>query len=70
MRLKATLKGDKELIKKFKDLQGVTENTTVDPALMAGALIIQNAAVENAPYLTGTLRRSIHIEITNGDESS
>lgn len=66
MRLKATLKGDKELIKKFKELQGI--NT--DPALMAGALIIQNAAVENAPYLTGTLRRSIHIEITNGDESS
>lgn len=30
-------------------------------ALVAGALLIQNAAKTDAPYLTGTLRRSIHI---------
>lgn len=34
---------------------------TLTRALVSGALIIQNAAKELAPYRTGNLRRSIHI---------
>ena len=40
------------------DLQG----PAIGGALEAGALPIANAAKEAAPYKTGTLRRSIHVE--------
>ena len=37
-------------------------------ALTAGALLIENDAKANAPYKTGTLRRSIHTEQGDGME--
>jgi HK97 gp10 family phage protein len=36
----------------------------------AGALIVQNAAKDNAPYRSGDLRRSIHMEVTDKSSSS
>lgn len=35
---------------------------TLDAAVKAGALVVRNAASQNAPKLTGTLARSIDIE--------
>ncbi len=55
------LKGGKELPKK---LQKLSERyaSKLGVAVGAAALIVQNDAKRKAPYLTGNLRRSIHIE--------
>ena len=45
-------------------LERLTESVVKDMAyasLIAGGLLIQNAAKQKAPWRTGTLRRSIHI---------
>jgi HK97 gp10 family phage protein len=47
-------------------LHGLTEalsGNVLETVLMAAALPIVNAAKANAPYKTGTLRRSIHPEV-------
>lgn len=54
--------GDKELFAKFKALKAAARGPLLTTAAKAGILPIQNAAIKNAPYLTGTLRRSIHTE--------
>lgn len=41
---------------------GAVEEGPLQAAVMAGALVIQNDAKRRAPFLTGTLRRSIHTE--------
>ncbi len=38
------------------------------PAVQAGALLIENASKVNCPVRTGTLRRSIHTELTQESE--
>ncbi len=43
-------------------------NNLIPAALAAGALLIQNDAKNKAPYLTGTLRRSIHTEKVSNTE--
>jgi len=53
--------GDKQLIAKLERLSSELRGKTLERALVAGALIIQNDAKRKAPYLTGNLRRSIHI---------
>ena len=53
--------GDKQLIAKLDHLAAELRGKTLERALVAGALIIQNDAKRKAPYLTGNLRRSIHI---------
>lgn len=55
------IKGMPELLAKFKRLTEATQGRTLERAVVSGALIVQNDAKRNAPYLTGTLRRSIHI---------
>jgi len=57
-----SLHGDDELIAKLKRLAAKATPAQARAALMAGALPIQTAAVQKAPVLTGTLRRSIHTE--------
>lgn len=55
------LKGSEELKKKLLALKGVT--TQLEAAGFAGGSIIHAAIVKRAPYLTGTLRRSITIRV-------
>jgi len=63
----AEIKGMRELRvnvgKLTKEIQEV-----LPTALKAGAELIRNDAVPRAPYKTGTLRRSIHIEEVSNTE--
>lgn len=63
MAAKTKITGDKELIAKFKRMQAAAQSGALKSAAIAGIQPIQNAAQAGAPYLTGTLRRSIHTEI-------
>ena len=53
--------GTKELIQKLNKLGEVGKGRAMINALVAGGLEISNEAKINAPYITGTLERSIHI---------
>ncbi len=59
---KITLKGEKELLAKFKQLTSAAQGSNLLKATQAGILPIQNAAIEKAPKDTGNLSRSIHTE--------
>lgn len=54
--------GDKELAAAFKALDAAARGPALMTAAKAGILPIQNDAIANAPYVTGTLSRSIHTE--------
>lgn len=62
-----SVKGEKELLRKFKQLDEGLQGQILEAAVLAGALIIQNSAVEKVPVKTHTLQRSIHTEITESD---
>lgn len=62
MATRVTMRGDDELVAKLQKLAGKATKAQARAALQAGALPIQTAAVQKAPVLTGTLRRSIHTE--------
>lgn len=53
--------GLKDLERKLKAMGGAASDA-LEVAVQAGGLIVQNDAKKRAPYLTGTLRRSIHME--------
>ena len=53
--------GKDSLSRKLAVLAALADGKTLERALVAGALPIQNAGKDNAPFKTGTLRRSIHI---------
>lgn len=53
--------GLKDLERKLKAMGGAAAEA-LETAVQAGALIVQNDAKKRAPYRTGTLRRSIHME--------
>lgn len=55
------VKGSKELKKQLQSLGTVANGKMLERATVAGALLIQNDAKRRAPYLSGNLRRSIHI---------
>lgn len=55
------VKNIKELDAKIKALGGVVTIENLEDALTAGGLEILNQAKENAPIISGTLRRSLHI---------
>lgn len=61
MPFSASVSGSDSLKRKLEALGESVQGRMLERALVAGALIIQNAAKENAPYRTGNLRRSIHI---------
>jgi HK97 gp10 family phage protein len=56
-----TVQGSDRLKRKFGSLAKVAQGKTLERALVAGALPIQNQAKRLAPKLTGNLTRSIHI---------
>jgi len=62
--LKMKITGVKELQKNLEKL-GDEFTRKLEAATRAGALVVQNDAKQRAPYRTGTLRRSIHTEITS-----
>jgi len=41
----------------------------LEPATKSGALIVRNDAADKAPYLTGDLKKSLHIETTEKTET-
>lgn len=53
--------GGEELARKFKQMSDEMQGQVVEDALVSGGLVIVNDAKIKAPYITGTLRRSIHI---------
>ncbi len=56
-----TVIGGAELLRKFGELEALARPQLLDNAAVAGALPILNDAIQHAPVLTGTLRRSLHI---------
>lgn len=56
-----TITGEADLLARLGRLSEAAQGKTMERALVAGALVIQNAAKVKAPYQTGNLRRSIHI---------
>lgn len=48
--------------KQLQSLSDAASGDALEAASTAGLLLIQNDAKQKAPVLTGTLRRSIHIE--------
>jgi HK97 gp10 family phage protein len=57
----AKVVGGAALSAKLKLLERAVQNKAIEQALVSGALVIVNQAKINAPYRTGTLRRSLHI---------
>jgi len=52
--------GTKQAKEAFRKLEEGTQGRNMVTALRAGALTVSNDAKRRAPFLTGTLRRSIH----------
>lgn len=54
---------DKEVLTRFKALGSALQSDKLKTATQAGALIVVNAAKGKVRYKSGTLRRSIHMEV-------
>lgn len=65
MAKRTNVRGLDDLIKKLQGMAKKATSLQAQAALRAGLLIIEGAAVQKAPVLTGTLRRSIHSETTS-----
>lgn len=61
MPVRVTVRGSESLERKFRQLSEAAQGKMLERALVAGGLIVQNAAKQAAPFRTGNLRRSIHI---------
>ena len=63
MEFRAKIFGHEEVIRSFSKLGSSVVGTAqqMKTAVLAGAMLLRNRAAELAPYLTGTLRRSIHV---------
>lgn len=59
--MQVEVRGSASLMRKLAALGDVAAGKALERALVSGALIVQNDAKIKAPYLTGNLRRSIHI---------
>jgi HK97 gp10 family phage protein len=53
-----------DFLRKIRNLQTSVRATMLADAVQAGGLVIEEQAKENAPYRTGTLRRSIGTTVT------
>lgn len=60
--MKVIVKGVPEAKAQLARLSDALAGKVLLRAVVAGALIVQNSAKRKAPYKTGNLRRSIHIE--------
>lgn len=56
-----TLQGDEALGRQLAALDRATRGKALKNALVSGALLVVNDAKGRAPYVTGNLRRSIHV---------
>jgi len=56
-----TVQGSKGLKAQFSSLATVSQGKSLERAVVSGGLLIQNEAKRRAPWLTGNLRRSLHI---------
>jgi hypothetical protein len=61
MKLGITVTGGPELVRKLSHLTQETAGEMLEAAVVSGALLVANDAKQKAPYLTGNLRRSIHV---------
>lgn len=61
MASRVTIKGANELRRKFNQLSKGMRGKVLENAVLAGGLLIQNAAVVKVPVRSGNLARSIHI---------
>lgn len=61
MKVSFRVEGDRVLAEKFIALSGIAKPEVLWRAATSGMLIIVNDAKRRAQYLTGTLRRSIHV---------
>ncbi len=52
-----------DFTRQLQSLEAATSGRVLKTAITAAALIVQNDAKRIAPYVTGNLRRSIHIEV-------
>ena len=55
------IQGMDQLLKKLQGMKDTARGETMKLAVIAGALEISNSAKQKAPWITGTLRRSIHV---------
>jgi HK97 gp10 family phage protein len=61
MPIRLRLEGGESLARKLNALGEAVRGRALERAVVAGALIVQDAAKQRAPYKTGNLRRSIHV---------
>lgn len=61
MPIQAQIQGSESLQRKLQAMTEAVRGQMLERALVAGGLVIVNAAKEIAPYRTGNLRRSIHV---------
>lgn len=54
---------NRAVLKKFAALDQAVQSSKLEAATKAGALIVLNAAKAKVRYQSGTLRRSIHMEV-------
>ncbi len=59
--MKSEIIGLSDLMNKLNALEKISRGKVISTALVAGALEISNEAKVSAPYITGTLKRSIHV---------
>ena len=64
------IQGADDLQKKLSRLSGAAIGKALATSAKAGALKIENAAKKKVPVRTGTLKRSIHSEITSQTDTS
>jgi len=62
--LKIDVRGDRELARAIERAGAAFRPEVVHNGLLAGGMLVANDAKAMAPYRTGTLRRSIHLEST------
>jgi len=62
--LKIDVQGDRELARAIERAGAAFRPEVVHNGLLAGGMLVANDAKAMAPYRTGTLRRSIHLEST------
>lgn len=55
------IEGSESLMRKLGALQDAVRGKMLERAVVTGALLVQNDAKIRAPYISGTLKRSIHI---------
>ncbi len=61
MSITVKITGNEKLNATLKKLSSEARKKAIPAAVVSGALIVANDAKRKAPFITGTLRRSIHI---------